>query len=934
MPIPTAPAARRSREQRRPGRAPWLDTLALITRRITAAQTTEQAARDMVDLLAQAFEFECVAYFELLPDGRTLRRVHGAGNHHDAKGGGDIAWTADRGMLGEALREARTVLVPDTSRHPGYVPYFPDTSAELTVPVLDDDRAVGVLDIQSRRRNYFSPVGVDVVEAIAAQFMVARRAIELRLRQERQIHEQEVVHQVGLEILAMRPWEETLRYVTRQLRLLCQAEGAGLYLVEPDRRHLRCVISDHVTPDTTGSTLLIGEGLAGRVAATGRSVVVPDYQAWEGRAAQYAGVQWRSIAGVPLFHGDAVIGVIDVISEDATRSFGADELRILELVAAPAALAISNARRIQEHTGDLARIGQIARELSAATDPVELRQAICRAAGELTGCKAAVLFEPDGKGGLVSVAHHGVESARVLRVSPAEQQSPSLVAMRTGEPAFLGDAGVASPTPVMSRITGTRSALAQPVIRDGKPVGVLTIGWADPMDRASDRAASLLALLASDAAVAIERTDLFTRLDTMARSDALTGAANRRSWDDELPRYIARSRRDIEPLCVAMLDLDHFKTFNDIQGHQRGDLLLRQVVEAWRRELREVDFLARYGGEEFAIALPGCPLESALTIVDRLRTVTPGGQTCSAGVACWDGEESTDGLVARADAALYQAKVAGRDRSVAAMTSSGIGHGELSVTGAMAGWTRWIGMVPRLLAERCLVAVYQPVVRLSTGEVSGYEALARPSGSSVLTSVEGLFAAAQYRGLTRDLDWICRRAAVEGATSVPPGTPLFVNVSVSALLDPLHDVDQMLLLLEYAKRSPQDVVLEITEREAVSDMARFAEILALHRQHGFRFAIDDVGEGHSTLEVLAAASPEFIKVARGLMVAANDPGARSAIRALVAFARSSGAEVIAEGIESEAERALMMELGVDLGQGFALGEPQVLDGRELRVASA
>jgi diguanylate cyclase (GGDEF)-like protein len=924
--LPTAPPARRSREYRRPGRVPWLDTLALITRRITAAQSTAQAARDMVDLLAQAFDFECAAYFELQPDGTTLHRVHAAGNHHDAKGGSDLVWPADHGLLGQALREARTLLVPDTSRHPGYVAHFPDTRAELTVPLLDGERAVGVLDIQATRRNYFSPAGVDVVEAIAAQFMVARRAIELRLRQERQIREQEVVQRIAMEILAMRPWEETLGYVTRQLRTLCNAEGAGLYLVEPDRRHLRCVISDHITPDIRGARLDIGEGLAGRVAASATSMVVPDYSSWSGRARKYEGAPWRTIAAVPLLHGDTVLGVIDVISEDPRRSFGADELRILELVAAPAALAISNARRIEEHTGDLARMGQIARELSGATDPSELRRTIVHATRELTGCYVAVLFEPDGKGGLVSVAQDGVSATRTLRVGANERASASLRAFRSGEATWSSDQRKVDPVPAIARATRTRSVLAQPVVRDGAPVGVLTIAWAEPMERPSERAASLVALLASDAAVAMERTDLFSRLDTMARSDALTGAANRRSWDEELPRYLARARRDLEPFCVAMLDLDHFKAFNDVQGHQRGDLLLRQVVEAWRRELREVDFLARYGGEEFAIALPGCPLDAALSIVDRLRAVTPGGQTCSAGVACWDGEESTDGLVARADAALYQAKVAGRDRSVAAMTSSGIGHGELSVNGAMAGWTRWIGMVPRLLAERCLVAVYQPVVRLSSGQVCGYEALARPSGTTVLTSVEGLFAAAQYRGLTRDLDWICRRAAVEGATSVPAGTPLFVNVSVSALLDPLHEVDQMMLLLEYAGRAPQDVVLEITEREAVSDMVRFAEILAVHRAHGFRFAIDDVGEGHSTLEVLAAASPEYIKVARGLMVAAHDAGARSAIRALVAFARSSGAEVIAEGIESEAERVLMMDLGVDLGQGFALGEPQTLDG--------
>jgi diguanylate cyclase (GGDEF)-like protein len=930
-----APPATRRSGSRRPGRAYWLDVLALVTRRITSAQTTEQAARIMVELIAEAFDLESVAYYELLPGGATLSSVHQAGNHHDRQ---PPTWPANHGLVGLAVRHRRPVCVADVARDSVYVAHFSDTRSELVVPVLDGERPVGILDIQSRRRNYFSNVAVDVVEAIAAQFMVARRVTELRSRQERQIREQQVLHRVAMEILAMRPWEETLRYVTRQIRMLCNADGAGLYLLDSDKTHLRAVISDHIAPDVTGRRLKVGEGLAGRVAATGTSMTVRDYSTWEGRAGQYQHTQWHCVAAVPLVDGDSVIGVIDVISHDPARVFGADELRILELLAAPSALAINNARRIEEHTGDLERMGHVARELSGTTHPAELRQTICRAARELTGCDVVLLMEPDGRGGLVAVGTDGLRGSPQIVIAPPED-SVSLRAMTTGRPAFRADAEVAPRRPVVSRITGTRSAFAQPVMRHGRAVGVLTIAWRRPRIEVSERAASLLAVLAGDAAVAMERADLFARLDSMARHDALTGAANRRSWDDELPRYLARARRDNEPLCVAMLDLDHFKTFNDLQGHQRGDLLLRQVVGAWSAELREVDLLARYGGEEFAVALPGCPLDAALAIVDRLRGATTEGQTCSAGVACWDGEESADGLVARADAALYQAKLAGRNRSVAAMAASGMDHDANSMVASMAGWTRWIGVVPRLIAERCIEAVYQPVVRLSTSEVCGYEALARPTGTSELTSVEGLFAAAQYRGLTRDLDWLCRRAAIEGAATIPAGIPLFVNVSVSALLDPLHDVDQMLLLLDYVGRSARDVVLEITEREAVPDMERFAEVLASHREHGFRFAIDDVGEGHSTLEVLAAAAPEYIKVARSMMIGARQAGARSAIRALVAFARSSGAEVIAEGIESEAERVLMLQLGVELGQGFALGQPRELETDSLeppvlRIAAA
>jgi diguanylate cyclase (GGDEF)-like protein len=113
-----------------------------------------------------------------------------------------------------------------------------------------------------------------------------------------------------------------------------------------------------------------------------------------------------------------------------------------------------------------------------------------------------------------------------------------------------------------------------------------------------------------------------------------------------------------------MLDLDHFKRYNDRQGHQAGDRLLKRVAGAWTAELRATDILVRYGGEEFALALPGCGLEDATTTVERLRAVIPSGQTCSAGIAAWDGEELATELLDRADRALYEAKRSGRDRTV------------------------------------------------------------------------------------------------------------------------------------------------------------------------------------------------------------------------------------------------------------------------------
>lgn len=161
-----------------------------------------------------------------------------------------------------------------------------------------------------------------------------------------------------------------------------------------------------------------------------------------------------------------------------------------------------------------------------------------------------------------------------------------------------------------------------------------------------------------------ERQDLLGRVQAMARTDSLTGLPNRRSWEEEVRQAIARARRHGHPLTLAMIDLDRFKSFNDSYGHPAGDDLLADVAVGWRLTLRATDFLARYGGEEFALLLPGCPPEEAVGTIDRLRAATPQNQTCSVGIAYWDGSESPEELVARADAALYEAKDAGRDRVV------------------------------------------------------------------------------------------------------------------------------------------------------------------------------------------------------------------------------------------------------------------------------
>jgi diguanylate cyclase (GGDEF)-like protein len=215
-----------------------------------------------------------------------------------------------------------------------------------------------------------------------------------------------------------------------------------------------------------------------------------------------------------------------------------------------------------------------------------------------------------------------------------------------------------------ARRAGLGAAVAVPVRHGKEVVGV--VEFLAPRLEVPDAELSALlddlSILLEQLIERVEHGEQLSQLEAMARTEELTGLPNRRAWEETLPRELARARRNGRPLCVVLLDLDHFKLYNDSHGHLAGDALLRSAAKAWRVALRTSDFIARFGGDEFAALLPDCSLEQAATLVERLRAASPAGHTCSAGVAQWDPEESAAALLRRADVALYEAKDAGRDR--------------------------------------------------------------------------------------------------------------------------------------------------------------------------------------------------------------------------------------------------------------------------------
>jgi len=314
----------------------------------------------------------------------------------------------------------------------------------------------------------------------------------------------------------------------------------------------------------------------------------------------------------------------------------------------------------------LSRLAEMIDRIAAAGSVDDIQRLVHPGARRLTGADGATLVMRED-----DTCHYVGEDAIAPlwkgRRFPIEV-CPSGWSMLHSEPVVIEDV-FADPRVRHAeyRETFVKSLLIVP-IRKHDPLGAIGTYWAHRHQATSDEV-SLVRALAGSTAVALERARLRQEVERrrvteedlreLSERDALTGVLNRRAWDQLLSSAL---RKGTQPLYVALLDLDHFKAYNDRHGHPAGDGLLRRAARAWRSAVRAGDVLARYGGEEFAVLLAGCEEDRAIEIAERLRQATSDEQQVSIGVARWDGAESADSLVGRADRALYDAKRGGRNR--------------------------------------------------------------------------------------------------------------------------------------------------------------------------------------------------------------------------------------------------------------------------------
>ncbi len=424
-----------------------------------------------------------------------------------------------------------------------------------------------------------------------------------------------------------------------------------------------------------------------------------------------------------------------------------------------------------------------------------------------------------------------------------------------------------------------------------------------------------------------ERVKLETQLRTMALHDPLTGLGNRLLFVDRLEHALARHARECAPVAVAFLDVDDFKSINDTLGHHAGDLLLREVGARLQRCLRSGDTVARFGGDEFAILLEDCDRELAEATARRIVTDLerpievlgrPLHSRVSVGIAVRDNVESSDELLARADAAMYEAKNQGKSRY--AVYEPDLGRRVVERSG-MRTDLEWAVQRGELAVE------YQPVVALDDASVRGFEALVRwdhPTRGRL--APDRFIALAEESGAITALGgWVLERACRQGASwRRTTGRPLTIAVNVSArqLRDPdlLHVVARA---LERADLEPEALVLEITESATVSDSEHVGVNLKALERLGVKLAVDDFGTGYSSLSYLRRFALDQLKIDRSFTAGINKSTSdRAIVATVIGLAHALGIEVVAEGVETEAQRDCLASLECDMAQGFIWTPPR------------
>jgi diguanylate cyclase (GGDEF)-like protein len=404
--------------------------------------------------------------------------------------------------------------------------------------------------------------------------------------------------------------------------------------------------------------------------------------------------------------------------------------------------------------------------------------------------------------------------------------------------------------------------------------------------------------------------------------DGLTAMGNHRSYREELARQFERFESDGVPFSLLLIDLDDLKVVNDRDGHAEGDRLLTSLASNMREAFRETDRLFRTGGDEFVVIMPDTEADDAVKLAARLQHYCTRPASGERPVAFSGGLSAVPQftremaqLSRQADIALYWAKRHGRGFVERFDPERDQVPGESGQDGLD-------NAIHEVIHLRALSPVFQPIVDLRNGAILGFEGLIRPAAQNPFPDPYRLFAAAAATNRTVELDLAALEVVAAGASAISHDRIVSINLSSKTL--EVKDFDSAWLLNTLRRHgiAPERVILELTERDPISDLKRLHRNLMHLSEYGFRFAADDLGAGNAGLKLLSELPFDVVKIDLSLVQeAARNTATWAVLRSVRDFAWRQHAIVIGEGVETPEQVQALRQLDIDIGQGYLLGKP-------------
>jgi diguanylate cyclase (GGDEF)-like protein len=640
---------------------------------------------------------------------------------------------------------------------------------------------------------------------------------------------------------------------------------------------------------------------------------------------------WDSLLLLVVLYAQAaeLVPPVDVIPGQAIEF---EQMPMVNLVSfwlfalATSVFSAMNERELRQRRADLQALVDVGARLDDVTDPV--RQSTLVLSGlvdRFSFSRGIVLGAVDDR--MVVLASHGLTEVPTATAEPDAVVHRALsrrqtLAIREIDPAldpFL--------TTVMPE---ARNLLVAPMVADGRGVGAIVVEHPErALRRVDRRVTTVLEQMCAMAALNLRNAVLLRHVQDLAERDALTGAANRRTFQLHLERVLddreLRSRDEVH--AVLFIDIDDFKVVNDTMGHAAGDALLQAVTERLAASVRDGDLVARLGGDEFAILTTDDPeLKRSLAMAERLTRelrapYVLGEQhvTVSASIGIASARETTENaedVVRNADVAMYMAKANGK---------AGYAVFDPGMHAAIRERHEMGVQLQRAVELGQLRLTYQPIVDLTEGGLVGIEALVRwQHPERGLVSPAEFIEIAEENGAILPIGrWILGEACREAMSwsSISPSVFLCVNVSAREIQQPGF-VDAVREALADAGMAASRLSLEITETALLRATPKTVGTLEELRGLGVRIVIDDFGTGYFSLSHLRQFPVDILKIASEF-VQVPDSDARTAALAgaIAAMGRSLEIRTVAEGIETAEQAERMRALGCAYGQGYHFSQP-------------